>query len=57
MKIAKKCTIMSLAAALLLSGCGGSGSSSDSSAGSSDKKVLTFGCQMYTDGIRKHRNR
>ena len=53
MKIAKKCITMSLAAALLLSGCGGSGSNSgsSSSASNSDKKVLTFGCQMYTDGI------
>ena len=51
MNIAKKCITMSLAAALLLSGCGKSGNNSESGADNSGKKVLTFGCQMYTDGI------
>lgn len=39
--------------ASVLAGCGGSsGSGSDSgSAGSAGGKVLTFGCQMYGDGL------
>ena len=64
MRNKKKCISLTLAAVLLLTGCGGgtsnnnssdtsaANSSSDTSAASTgDKKVLTFGCQMYTDGI------
>ena len=39
---------------MLLTGCGGGASDnsgSTSAANDGDKKVLTFGCQMYTDGI------
>ena len=54
MKNTKKCISLTLAAALLLTGCGGGASDnsgSTSAANGGDKKVLTFGCQMYTDGI------
>ena len=54
MKNTKKCISLTLAAALLLTGCGGGASDnsgSTSAANDGDKKVLTFGCQMYTDGI------
>lgn len=44
------CVVMGLS---VLTACGGSsGSGSDSTAADSgDEKVLTFGCQMYTDGL------
>ena len=64
MRNKKKCISLTLAAVLLLTGCcvgtsnnnssdtSAANSSSDTSAASTgDKKVLTFGCQMYTDGI------
>ena len=54
MKNTKKCISLTLAAALLLTGCGGGASDnsgSTSATNDGDKKVLTFGCQMYTDGI------
>ena len=57
MKSNKKCISLILAAALMLAGCGGEASDNSSSdspasaASTGDKKVLTFGCQMYTDGI------
>ena len=54
MKNTKKCISLTLAAALLLTGCGGGASDNSgntSAANDGDKKVLTFGCQMYTDGI------
>ena len=47
----KKCISLTLAAILLLTGCGAKGRDSSASADNSGKKVLTFGCQMYTDGI------
>ena len=50
MKIGKKGMALALSALLLLSGCGSKQSGTDAAA-KADKKVLTFGCQMYTDGV------
>ena len=47
----KKCISLTLAALLMLTGCGAKGSDSAANADQAGKKVLTFGCQMYTDGI------
>ena len=50
MKTGRRLLAVGVAALLLLSGCGGK----ESAAAASDKtggKVLTFGCQMYTDGM------
>ena len=49
MKTGKKLVALGLAALLLLSGCGSKESGSAAKT-SGDKKVLTFGCQMYDDG-------
>ena len=63
MRNKKKCISLTLAAVLLLTGCGGGTSNNNSiltcrkqqqrhfRGKHRDKKVLTFGCQMYTDGI------
>ena len=47
----KKCISLTLAALLMLTGCGAKESDSSANADQAGKKVLTFGCQMYTDGI------
>ena len=47
----KKCISLTLAALLMLTGCGAKESDSSANADQAVKKVLTFGCQMYTDGI------
>ena len=47
----KKCISLTLVALLMLTGCGAKESDSAANADQAGKKVLTFGCQMYTDGI------